>query len=73
MADKLSYDSAKRAKTLAERGLDFKDASDVISGDNITYLDERLDYGRVFETSNVGGCVDTAWRVSPRHIDEESQ
>ena len=40
-----TWDDAKRAKTLAERGLDFADAERVFSGPNITIEDIRQDYG----------------------------
>jgi uncharacterized protein len=43
---KISYDPAKREKTLAVRGLDFEDASLVIDGPGaLTVVDDRLDYG----------------------------
>lgn len=42
---KLSYDPAKRAKTLAERGLDFADAVQVFAGTTLTLEDDRQDYG----------------------------
>ena len=41
----ISYDSGKRAKTLAERGLDFDDAVHVFAGPAIDLLDDRKDYG----------------------------
>lgn len=43
----ISYDPEKRAKTLAERGLDFDDAVDVFAGKTIDYVDDRKDYGEV--------------------------
>jgi uncharacterized protein len=43
---KISYDPAKREKTLAEREFDFDDASSVIDGPGaLTAVDDRLDYG----------------------------
>lgn len=42
---KISYDPDKRAKTLAERGLDFEDSVAVFAGKTINYLDDRFDYG----------------------------
>jgi uncharacterized protein len=40
---KISYDPAKREKTLAERELDFDDASSVIDGPGaLTAVDDRL-------------------------------
>ena len=41
----LSYDQAKRDKTLTERGLDFADMSKVFEGKHFTLEDDRLDYG----------------------------
>lgn len=41
----ITYDPAKRAQTLAARGLDFKDAVKVFDGLEMTRLDEREDYG----------------------------
>jgi uncharacterized protein len=42
---KITYDPAKRAKTLHERGLDFEGAAIVFAGLQLTRLDERADYG----------------------------
>lgn len=42
---KISFDPDKRAKTLAERGLDFEDSVAVFAGKTINYLDDRFDYG----------------------------
>ena len=42
---KLSFDPAKRAKTLTERGLDFARADEVFAGVSITLSDERNNYG----------------------------
>jgi uncharacterized DUF497 family protein len=44
---KISYDPGKRAKTLAERGLDFDDAARVFAGLTLTLPDERQDYGEI--------------------------
>jgi len=41
----ISYDPAKRAKTLAERSLDFEDASLVFQGRFFETEDLRKDYG----------------------------
>jgi uncharacterized protein len=41
----ISFDPAKRAKTLAERGLDFADAGLVFAGRTATVQDRRSDYG----------------------------
>ena len=42
---RITYDSAKRAKTLAERGLDFADAAFVFAGVTLEIQDIRKDYG----------------------------
>lgn len=41
----ISWDEAKRRRTLAERGLDFADADKVLAGNRYTRLDDRRDYG----------------------------
>lgn len=43
----ITFDSKKRAATLAERGLDFKDAELVFAGTTFELEDERKDYGEV--------------------------
>ena len=42
---RISYDPAKREKTLAERGLDFEDAVVVFQGLTIEVEDTRRNYG----------------------------
>lgn len=42
---RITYDPAKREKTLAERGLDFEDALRVFSGTTVEVEDDRRDYG----------------------------
>jgi uncharacterized DUF497 family protein len=42
---RITYDPAKRDKTLAERGLDFAQAAKVFFGQSLTLLDDRQDYG----------------------------
>ena len=42
---RITYDPAKRAKTLAERGLDFEDATLVFAGVTLEVEDSRKDYG----------------------------
>jgi len=42
---RITFDPAKRAKTLAERGLDFADAARVFAGLHATLSDERREYG----------------------------
>jgi uncharacterized DUF497 family protein len=44
---KISYDPDKRARALAERGLDFEDAVHVFAGITIDLLDDRKDYGEI--------------------------
>jgi uncharacterized protein len=44
---RISFDPAKRAKTLAERGLDFADAAAVFQGFFTADPDDRQDYGEV--------------------------
>jgi uncharacterized protein len=41
----ISFDPAKRARTLAERGLDFADAAEVFAGITAEAEDTREDYG----------------------------
>ncbi len=43
----LSYDTAKRDKTLTERGIDFADAVGVFEGAHFTVEDRRHDYGEI--------------------------
>lgn len=42
---RLSYDPAKRERTLRERGLDFDDAAAVFDGLTVEVEDTRRDYG----------------------------
>jgi uncharacterized DUF497 family protein len=42
---RITFDPAKRDKTLRERGLDFADAGEVFAGRVITFRDAREDYG----------------------------
>lgn len=44
---KISFDPAKRDRTLAERGLDFADAAQILEGPNFTIEDDRYDYPEV--------------------------
>jgi uncharacterized protein len=41
----ITFDPAKRARTLAERGLDFADADEVFAGTTAEADDTREDYG----------------------------
>jgi uncharacterized DUF497 family protein len=42
---KITFDSQKRDKTLAERGLDFSDAAAVFAGVTVEMEDTRKNYG----------------------------
>jgi uncharacterized DUF497 family protein len=41
----IEYDPVKRDWTLRERGLDFTDAAEIFEGFNLTFEDDREDYG----------------------------
>ena len=70
---KITYDQAKRDRTLTERGLDFADAVEVFAGKTLDFPDERFDYG---ETRMVtvgflcGRMVVVVWtaRGRARHV-----
>ena len=69
----ISYDPEKRAKTLAERGLDFDDAVQVFTEPTIDVLDDRKDYGEIrWVTYGIlnGRMVALVWtpRGKGRHI-----
>ena len=42
---RITFDPAKRRSTLAERGLDFRDAARVFAGPTLEVEDRRKDYG----------------------------
>jgi uncharacterized protein len=42
---RITYDPAKRERTLADRGLDFEDAEVVFQGMTVEIEDTRKDYG----------------------------
>ena len=42
---RISYDPAKRDRTLIKRGLDFDDAVQVFAGVTVDAVDDRRDYG----------------------------
>lgn len=44
---RITYDPAKRAKTLKDRGIDFADAVEIFSGRTLEFLDHRKDYGEM--------------------------
>jgi uncharacterized DUF497 family protein len=69
----ITFDPAKREKTLRERGLDFADAGEVFSGFTATASDTRCDYGETrLQTAGYlhGRFVVLVWteRGSARHI-----
>ena len=41
----VEFDGAKRARTLAERGLDMARVGEVFEGASLTVEDDRMDYG----------------------------
>ena len=60
----ISFDPAKRARTLRERGLDFADAGLVFDGLSFTVQDLRFDYGEDRYSTIVhlrGRCVVVIW------------
>ena len=66
-------DPAKRARTLAERGLDFADAATVFAGVTLTLADQRRDYGEErWQTYGLldGRLVMLVWtaRGDDRHV-----
>jgi uncharacterized DUF497 family protein len=77
---RISYDPRKREKTLAERGLDFEEASEVFNGDVYEEVDDRRDYGEVrwlavgCATRTAGdGRLDASRRLPSHHLDEKVQ
>jgi len=44
---RITYNGAKRATALAERGLDFRRAREVFDGTHLTLEDDRKDYGEL--------------------------
>jgi uncharacterized DUF497 family protein len=62
---RISYDPAKREKTLDERGLDFEDAPIVFNGLTFEVEDTRQDYGetRMICFGHLAGrrCHAQAW------------
>ena len=78
----ISYDEAKRLRTLEERGLDFEDAPKVFSLPHFDLIDDRKDYGEMrymtFGTLD-GRHVSIVWTprnkgrriISMRHVHEE--
>jgi uncharacterized protein len=69
----ITFDPAKRAVTLAKRGLDFVDAALVFAGDTVDTDDLRVDYGerRVITVGRLRGrMVIVVWtpRGEARHV-----
>ena len=56
---RVTFDPVKRAKTFAERGLDFADAAIVFEGTTVEFEDMRKDYGE--PASSVTACLRAAW------------
>jgi uncharacterized protein len=56
---RISYDAAKRERTLEERGLDFEDAPELFAGFHLTARDLRRDYGEERRIS-IGAVGETA-------------
>jgi uncharacterized DUF497 family protein len=70
---KITFDPAKRERTLRERGLDFLDAGLVFEGETFTFDDDRRDYGerrRVTVGFLAGRMVMVVWvrRARTRHV-----
>jgi hypothetical protein len=81
---RITFDPAKRAKTLAERGLDFADAAQILAGLHATLEDTRRDYGeRRFISAGLlqGRLVVLVWTprgaarriISMRHAHAEEE
>jgi uncharacterized DUF497 family protein len=69
----ITFDPAKRDKTLRERAVDFRDAEHVFAGLTLDYEDVREDYGetRIITIGFLAGrMVMVVWtsRGSDRHI-----
>lgn len=62
----IEFDEAKRLATLESRGLDMARAGEVLEGPNLTYEDDRRDYGEArFITVGFldGRMVTLAWTL----------
>jgi uncharacterized protein len=69
----ITFDAAKRARTLKERGLDFAAAEAVFAARNLTVEDDRYDYGEQPDATVgflQGRMVMVVWtpRNGARHI-----
>ena len=70
---RITFDPAKRARTLLERDLDFAEAAEVFSGATINIPDSRHDYGetRIMSVGYLRGrMVVVIWtqRHDARHV-----
>jgi uncharacterized protein len=70
---KITFDSAKRDRTLEERGLDFGDAAEVFAGTTFDRVDDRQEYGetRIITVGHLRGrMVVIGWtqRGHARHV-----
>lgn len=70
---RITFDPAKRERTLRERGLDFRDARLVFEGETFTFDDARRDYGearRITVGFLAGRMVFVGWvaRSGARHV-----
>lgn len=53
----IEFDSGKRRRTLAQRGLDFRRAAEIFEGATADLIDARFDYGeqRIFTFGKLDG------------------
>ena len=58
----ITFDPVKRARTLRERGLDFKDAEIVFAGETASQTSEQSDYGEVCVITPAFSVI--AWSLS---------
>ncbi len=73
MIFRITFDERKRAQTLAERKIDFRDAGQVFAGRTLTVRDDRQGYGEDrFQTVGFlsGRMVMVVWtpRGDARHV-----
>ncbi|KIZ33777.1 MULTISPECIES: BrnT family toxin [Rhodopseudomonas] len=69
----ITFDPAKRAASMQDRGLDFADAAEVFAGKTLDFPDERRDYGelRIIRVGQLRGrMVIVVWtpRGEARHV-----
>jgi uncharacterized protein len=63
---RITYDPAKREKTLAKRGIDYADTALVFAGEYITVPDNRGDYGEPRFISVGELLAGSWWSLGPR-------